>query len=497
MKTKSYIPLSTDLNMLVRHINEITGKTAQMLCYDFEPVCNTLVLSDGRAVLADNTWDQFLGCFDNGYNHNFIKHEELLRLTVAARCSIYETSILLLKLDFEKSVFATNKFIPLNEHLSFKEILDKHSKKFVPDKDSLWSMIDKWQITATLNRSLFFTAVENMMAEQIFFYSYTMVEELFGKNFNKEVDLVNSAGEDDGDKYLELQSRFRKLMPQFEKLSFDIIESNVYNQNITNMYMQTFGTVLVKLKELCIEFDILECKIRIKREHPEFSVNEVENAVDNYIQSKHKEIADYEAKINQSMRMMPAVMISGNQHFSSGDVSCYLSEIKATASCICRLAHPDLLSAEDLKKLSAEMLEELRSIWSDFLTLKKAASTNPSTIGYDVPDYIELETIRMKILQIYKKAGITSKGDDIIGNTVCEKIQYLLKANDVLEKNILDLTLQKQNLINNPVIKSYLKILNSTQSIENHHKDLIEEQKTFQDKILKLKIQFEQMFNIK
>jgi hypothetical protein len=491
--TQTPIPLSNDLSVIVKAVTTQNNIVADSLCADGKNN-HTMTLEDNQPVLYDITTDQFLGFFDNSSGHYFPTPLHMARLGYIAGLTVYEIITLMLKAVFESELHSKYNFIELSFMLQNEEICLMHSKQFNPDKKHLFRILElmKMPFAEAETYELFCLAVDEIVEHKIYFLSYREVENIFGKEKREEIMQLSEIQQKDLTiLYITEKKRFMKQETLVSELMYALLEIKNYNKNIQDEYYRRFGDLILQYREYFIGCEVIEQKMKIKKENPELNSEQIDEKVKEFLDIKERDIRKLKDEISHSLRVLPDILFDGRRE---GNVQKYEHEVKKVVSELTRLLHPDLLSDEEQQKLKPEHVEELGMLWNQLLNIKKTFNFSSNQIGYLFPPLGELTQLKIIALNVFKKAGI-QRGDAIPGANVEEKLSFLKKTTDILTRRAIELELEKSIHMNCAQTKIYLSVLKTAECMNFHHSELRKKVEEYKERCKTLESKYIQLFN--
>lgn len=497
-------PLSEDLGWLIKEKLSKDGYKLENLCKENQDN-GIMLLKDGNPALPQLSQDDFLSVFDLGKNHLYLKPEQVMRIGIACRLPFYSIVSLMLKALWELHLYENLKSqnFTLNHLFQNQKLLIKIQNSFkltVIQVGDLFKLLEGYDhLVSQIGESSanFMLTIDEMLANNLHLIPNRSVEDAYGYRKLKENRLLNEHKDNSlKSSFIELKKRFVKLLTLITNLLYDILEVKLLNQNIDDQYLRIFGDQYYKYKEVFIDAEIYEARIRIKENNPSLTEEEVNAELVQLLTEKEAELEELQKNMKRTCNYYPSFFDSDHKTFSNSEILKYVQEIRKLLDKCYKILHPDLLSAELSKKLTEEQHEELNELWYQVMDVRNNFVYKPDQIGFSYPDLFRLETIYFKAETIYKTAGIDVSSESVIlGDTLEEQVTFLQRINTINEKSLLEFENEKQLTENNSRVNIYRKILSSTELTEEHHNELREKADFYIKKRDELKSKFKSLFD--
>lgn len=470
--TSAIVPLSKDLENVLAIIKTKTCKTAEALCND-APLHEKAVFENGEAVL-DITFDELLSWFDNTYFHTFPQPQQLIRLGRYGEIPLYDICALVLKALFEEQLG--------NGMMSFVEyqaqdinfVLNYAENYFNPDFDRIYELLKKNLCFYKISKNHLTATLKRFQSTKAYLYEYTCFTANYAQDISDETDTV-----DDNKKYEEtfysLNDSYTNLINRLEALFEEILSIKLINVNLNDKYIKKFNKLLFELKTVTYKVELVNMKISYKEADRSLSEEQLEKMAENAMEEFEKELKELSIEIARTSRTVPNFIAMGGCFTQSlSQEMDYKNYLKKEIRALARILHPDILSEEDRSRLSREDLQDLKELFNMTMDLKKEVPFSESQVGHYLPDLAKLTYIRARAIQIYEKAGVKLDFECIPGKSLNERIAFLEKNISFLNIRLSELSLEKQNALNDKTAKQQHQILLSEKNCSEHRNLLSE-----------------------
>ena len=438
---------------------------------------------------------------------------DIIHLGYSLRLDIYKTLLLVLKVLWEK-------FLSTQEIQSEGADEDKFSLltreealagKFQPDVTRIYFAFQKvYQENLTGSQSLEYidelrygdydekilgSLIQEILLNRLYFFSINSeTVEVFIHKKKDEQRILKQANEKKQQEYWIVKCVWIELQEELSELLMLLESSRLQNGYIMREFLKIFGNAYVELKEQIIRVLSLKRRMMLKDAHPGWSKEEIEKTVKKIERDEEKEIE----KLKYSARMANLVEdLKAEGTMDTENLNEYKKKVKKILKEIYFLLHPHrLMHNPDFHKLTMKQKEHLKKLWDKVMDIKQHDLRYPEgTVGHYMHSLDNLLSVLDKGKKILAHSGLEiNVGYIIIGDTIDEKIEWLNREIEQLEKDNQNTKEEILTLKNNKDILEKKAALTCPSKHTQVKEEIIKKAKAYKKEALELEEQFESLF---
>ncbi len=258
---------------------------------------------------------------------------------------------------------------------------------------------------------------------------------------------------------------------ELEQAIFDYGTAKLSYRFINRKWYKQFGELYVKSRELLYSNRILQKRILLKNEHPDWTdeellLNEIKSSLD--INSAMERILGLQA---DSADYKEPVL----NELSHQQVNEYRQVCKKVLKSIWRLTHPDSYELHDFTDKQVELLDEK---FEEALEINKHIAAQ----GADEFDLSELYNIEAQVKHVWETIGRDIPDyDQILGKSTAEKIAWLRNRIMYLDKQIEQMQLREKAIANDSDILEKKESLKDETNMEQTRRAIKEKLKVLRE----------------
>ena len=311
-------------------------------------------------------------------------------------------------------------------------------------------------IEAGYSRDSFYLLFDEMIGGQLYKFSRHSpeVENFIERALKEKALLAQEASEELHHKFQQKKRLFLSLNDELGNRLLYLEKIRLRNANTHFNWHGIFGMEFVKLSEIRMRLDIVQRKMALLDQHPEYSHDDLDQKLAKSIKEEQSGMNALKLEVAYAKRGL--IFPDGSTGLSQGELDDFRKESKQVLREIFTMLHPDVLQHNpDFCRLTQSQQQKLKMLWDEVMALKEdEVGFAQVCVGHNIRNPHMLKSIREQAKSILANAGVDTDTRLIIqGDTLAEQLDWLENAIKSTQDHIMIAQAEQKALLDDHICR--------------------------------------------